>query len=417
MTIDEAVHRILRSHWILILSCVLLPMLVALGIAAVTPAQYEAVGRIQLGGDLAASNVQADASSERALGIATSPGVVRTALESAGLSEDPVKFANDHVDVRRVGVSPVVEIAVTDSSPTRAATMARSITSDVIEFSNAGARQPEVQKIASLDTAIKQLTTQRDALIPKLAKASQGEVLSIQARLDAMQATLTEYQQQRAQLELTAATRTNAVLLDKARTPTVPLPSDAVQRAALAGLLGLLAGLGLAAARESMRPTLHDPQAIGYALDAPVIGHIPGRDTTSPGMLAATDRVADRIALLGRPHSADKVMLVPVRAKDDVWVSVLGRMLGRRDEQNAHRLECAVLEAHWVDPGEHPVAVLLSPSRIRVRDLRPAEELLASVGWPLIGIVTYDPTRRSFTADVRHRLWSRARTPEPVAQS
>lgn len=395
MTIDEALHRVVRGHWLLILICVLLPVAGAAVLGIRTPDQYSAVGRVQLGSDLAASNVQADASSERALGIATSPGVVQHALEEAKLKENPITFARDHVKVKRVGVSPVIEISVTHTNAKQAATMATAITADVLQFANAGDRQSELERVATLDTSIAKLTKSRDALIPKLATASEGNVRKIQAEISAIQSTLAENQRQRSDLLVAAASRSSAVLLDAVRVPVVPMPSDTAQKTLLAGLLGLVGGFGLAALRETMRPTLHSPRAIGYAVDAPIIGHIGDRDTTTPASAAALARIADRVALLGRRHDTSQVLLIPVRDSDDVWANMVARELGKRgDKATAHRLDCAVMDGRWVEPGDSPAAVILAPHRMHARELRPAQELLDSVGWPILGVVTYVPGRR-----------------------
>jgi len=117
MTIDEAVHRVVRGHWLLIAICLLLPVAAVFYLGSKQPPMYEAVGRLQFGTALASSNVQADAASTRALGIVTSPGVVERALVDGGLDVDPVQFAIDHIDIRRIGVSPVIEVAVSPEEP------------------------------------------------------------------------------------------------------------------------------------------------------------------------------------------------------------------------------------------------------------------------------------------------------------
>lgn len=399
MTIDEALHRIVRGHWILILLCVYLPVAGAVAYVQRSPELYEAVGRVQLGSDLAASNVQADASSERALGIATSPGVVRRALDKAGVKADAGAFAKDHVDVRRVGVSPVIEIAVSDPSAERAATMARSITDDVLEFSNAGDRATESATLKALDDSITKLSKSRDDLIPRLATASPNNVLKLQAEINAIQSTLTEQQRQRSELALATVSRSSAVLLDAARAPTVPMPRKTAQIGVLAGLLGLLTGLGLAAARETIRPTLHTPRAISYAVNLPVVGHVPGRHTTTPAFVTATGKAADRIALIGLGHGATKTLLIPVRESDDVWARVIADVLSPHGGATNHRLPCVVVDGQWVDPGSSPAAVVLSPTRIKASELHHVQELLGALGWPVLGLLTYDPTRRSWRND------------------
>jgi capsular polysaccharide biosynthesis protein len=399
VTIDEALHRIVRGHWILILLSVYLPVALAVAYVERSPELYEAVGRVQLGSDLAASNVQADASSERALGIATSPGVVRRALDKAGVKADAGTFAKDHVDVRRVGVSPVIEIAISDPSPERAATMARSITDDVLEFSNAGDRATESATLKSLDDSITKLSKSRDDLIPKLATATPNNVIKLQAEINAVQSTLTEQQRQRSELALATVSRSSAVLLDAARAPTVPMPRKTAQIGVLAGLLGLLAGLGMAAARETVRPTLHSPRAISYAVNAPVLGHVPGRDTTAPSFVRATGKAADRIALIALGHGATKAMLIPVRESDDVWARMIAEVLSPQGPATAHRLPSVVVDGQWVDPGPSPAGVILSPTRIKASELQHVQELLGALGWPVLGLLTYEPTRRSWRKD------------------
>src|SRR5450631_559132 len=128
MTIDEAFHRVVRGHWLLIAICVVLPVAAVLYLGGKQPLTYEAVGRVEIGTTLASSNVEADALSNRALGIVTSPGVVQRALLTGSLKVDPVQFAIDHISIKRIGVSPVIEVVVTQSNPVRAAVIAASLT-------------------------------------------------------------------------------------------------------------------------------------------------------------------------------------------------------------------------------------------------------------------------------------------------
>jgi hypothetical protein len=114
---------------------------------------------------------------------------------------------------------------------------------------------------------------------------------------------------------------------------------------------------------------------------------------------------ADRIALLGQRYDAKRLFLLPVREADESWAGDLARCFGPEPSEHSHRLPCAVLGAGWVDPGASPVAVALVPKTVRERDLEPMSALLEGLGWPMLGVVTYDPARR--------RLWRRrpARAP------
>jgi capsular polysaccharide biosynthesis protein len=395
MTVDEALHRVVRGHWRLILICLVLPVVVMFYRGSTQPVMYEAVGRLQFGTTLASSNVEADAASTRALGIVTSPGVVQQALAEAHFPADPVQFALDHIDVRRVGVSPVIEVAVSQENPKRAALIATSLTNQLLKFSNSGDRQAEIDRVATLDSTIATLTKQRDALIPKLAQASPGEQLSLQAAISGIQTTLADDLRQRSDLIVAAASRSSTALLDAVRTPTVPLPRSTKQMSALAGLLGLIGGLGLAAVLETLRPTLRNAKAISYAVGAPVIGQLTFDDLESPRSAAAIKHIADRMALLGLRHRSSRAMLLSVRGTDQPLAGEIAEALrANGDAETSHRLQCATLNGHWIEPGDAPAIVIFSPAKIRARELRSVQELIDSVDWPVLGVVTYQRPRR-----------------------
>ncbi|WP_330476153.1 hypothetical protein [Terrabacter sp. C0L_2] len=396
MTIDEAVHRVIRGHWFLLLLCMALPVVGTLYIGSRTPELYEAVARVQMGREPAASNVQADATSERVLGIATSVSVVRAALDDAGLATEPVAFARDHVDVRRVGVSSVVEIAVTEESPPRAAKIAKSITSSVLQFSNLGDQQTVAEGRAQVNRKLADIRKQRGALVGKLGRAQPGDVLAIQAQLGALMTSQTEYERQLSELDIAELSRPKAVLLDPVRLPSTPVPTDTAQRAVLALFIGALLGLGLAAGRESMRPRLRSARAIAYALDAPHLGHLPRRQLSHERVRAAAGQVADRIALLGQRYDADRLFFALGRPADDAWARKLVGSLGPDATEHPHRLPSEVLGTGWVDMGDCPVAVALVPRNVLARDLEPVRAMVEGLGWPLLGVVTYETTRRRF---------------------
>ena len=411
MTIDEAFHRVVRGHWLLIAICIALPVAAVLYLGSKQSVMYEAVGRVEVGTTLASSNVQADALSNRALGIVTSPGVVQRALLSGGLNIDPVQFATDHISINRIGVSPIIEIAVTQGSPVRAARIAESLTKQLLDFANAGGRDVTTNRIEALGTTILTLTHQRDALIPRLSTASAGGVYSLQAQINAIQTSLADDMRQRSDLVVASATMSSTVLLDAVATPTVPVPQGTNQTAALAALLGLIGGLGLAALMETLRPTLRDPKAIADAMGAPRIGHVDITDVQDPPNPGAITPIADRMALLGLKHGSTRAMLLAVRQGDQARAGEMAEALGvTLKDEVSHRLQCAALNGHWQEPGEHPAIVIFSPAKVRARELRPVHELLESVEWPVLGVVTYGRPRWLKRRWQAHRLTLRGTT-------
>jgi hypothetical protein len=388
MTIDEAFGRVIRGHWLVILLCVLVPFGAAWYIGKSQPSSYEAVARIQMGSEAASSNVQADATSQRVLGIATSPGVVRQALDKGGLQTDVATFAANNIDVRRVGVSPVMEIAVTDTSPRRAAVIATSLTQDVIEFSNVGDQPAVVQRRTEVQHQLEALAKQREQLVKKMPNASPNGVLALQAQLTSLTTTQGELERQLSDLDLSTATTSRAVLLDPVREPTIPLPAHVYQRAVLVALLGVLFGVGLAAVLEAFRPRLPSPRAVARTLGVPHVGYLPRRDL-APSTLGAAGPIADRLALLGRRYDATQLLLVLVDAREEAWARSLAPLLGPHDGRSDHRLPVQVLGREWAEPGERPVLVVLSPDQVSSAAIERTRALVEALGWPVVGLVSY----------------------------
>lgn len=388
MTIDEAFGRVIRGHWLVILLCVLVPFGAAWYIGKNQPSSYEAVARIQMGSEAASSNVQADATSQRVLGIATSPGVVRQALDKGGLDTDVATFAANNIDVRRVGVSPVMEIAVTDTSPRRAAVIATSLTQDVIEFSNVGDQPAVAQRRVQVQRQLDALAKQRAALVKKMPDASPNGVLALQAQLTSLTTTQGELERQLSDLDLSTATTAGAVLLDPVREPTIPLPAHVYQRAVLIALLGALFGVGLAAVLEAFRPRLPSPRAIARTLGVPHVGYLPHRDL-APSTLGAAGPIADRLALLARRYDATQLLLVLVDPREEAWARSLAPRLGPQGGKSGHRLVVQVLGREWAEPGERPVLVVLSPDQVSSAAIERTRALTDALGWPVVGLVSY----------------------------
>src|SRR5690349_3736701 len=307
------------------------------------PDAYEAVARVQMGTELAASNVQADATSQRVLGIATSPGVVRAALDKARFRADANDFAAHHIDVRRVGVSPVMEIVVTDTNPARAATIARSITADVIKVSNVGDQPTSNQRRQGVQQQLNALARQRNRLAAKLNNVDPkgGAALSIQAQLTSLTTAQAELERQMSDLNLAAPSPSHAVLLDPVRVPSVALPRQDLQRAVLAALIGALVGGALAAGLEALRPRLRSGRSVARALEVPHVGHLPHLDLSRRTVTAAGP-VADRLALLARRYDASNVLAVLVKPRDEAAVKPVAALLGPDAENGQHRVPCSV---------------------------------------------------------------------------
>lgn len=386
MAIDEAVTRVVRGHWILLLS-----LIIALPVAGVLyerhqPREYSATSRIQVGTSLASSQVEADAASARALGLATTPGVVVRALTSAGLTTDPTQFAAQHISVGRIGVSPIVILTVTWTNAGKASQLATSLTQQVLAFSNDSGYDAEAQRIRALDDTIASLQSSRTALLPNLTNKNQAIV--VQARIGAIDTTLQDDLRQRSDLIVAAASRSSSVMVDP------PHVDPVVRSLAKSGILGLLAalvlGLGLAALLEWVRPRIRGAAAIAQSLGTTALGDLDARRRKQSWDEAARE-LAGRVQLLGRANRADRLLLMPIGSPDDLATGLVCAAIGRgnRKGKTAVRvLPSCLLEEYWHADHEHVGVVVLSPAVLTGSQLKQARIMLATLDLPVVGVVT-----------------------------
>jgi hypothetical protein len=385
MAIDEAVTRVVRGHWLLLLA-----LIIALPVAGILYAQHQpqafsATSRIQVGTSLASSQVEADAASARALGLATSPGVVLRALTSAGLTTDPTQFAAQHISVGRVGVSPIVTLTVTWTSAGKANQLATSLTQQVLAFSNDSGYDAEAQRIRALDDTIASLQSSRTALLPNLTEKSQ--VLVVQARIGAIDTTLQDDLRQRSDLIVAAASRSSSVMVDP---PHVDRIVRSLAKAAVLGLLAaLVLGLGLAAVLEWVRPRIRGTAAIAQSLGTTALGHLDGRRRKQPWE-ETVQELAGSVQLLGRAHRVRRLVLLPVVPPDDLVPGLVCAGIGRNPgKKSAPLLPCCLLEEFWHDDNEHVGVVVLSPAVLTGAQLKEARTMVTTLDLPVVGVITW----------------------------
>lgn len=385
MAIDEAFQRIVRQHWLLVIGPAIVFSLLGAAQAVDRPPQYAATSRVQVGTSLASSQVQADAASARALGLATSPGVVQRALTSAQVAADPTTFAAQNISVGRVGVSPIVTLTVTWKNRKQATDLAESITDQVLAFSNESGYHAETQRIQDLDTSIASLQKSRDDLVPRLQNPQKAIV--VQAQIGAIDTTLQDDLRQRSDLIVAAASRSSSVLIDAAH--TVPVSAGAIKSAALGLLAGLAIGLGLAALLETIRPRLKGAGLIARTLQTTVLGHLDGQRQRVPWHEAMRP-IIERVQLLGRACGATHLLLLPVDLDDEIGAGLVAEALGKVEPDGSGSvLSCCLPGEEWDLPGRTLAVVIFSPVVVTPSQLEVTRTLVATLGRPVIGVVTY----------------------------
>lgn len=440
MEIDEALERIFRRHWWLIVICLVVPMVIVFGITGGSSAKYVSQPRVLVSATTPTSAQQADALTSHARAIATSPTIVAAALKQAGSTEDATHFAQHNVSVSELGTSPIVALKVTASSPAQAQQIAAALAGELVGFINdvgqGGIPAALTQMQARITTTTNQLNALDNQLAANPASVSLiSQATSLRGLLDSM---VGDYDR----LLTQQATQSPARVVSAALVPTGAQPAGRAQEVILAGLLGLVVGLLLAALLESVRPTVNGTGRLARLLDAPQIGTLN----------AAPDDAADAAV-------ARQVRFAATRVGADtiVFVSVAGEVgrLARRIERHLLTSEPAVFadgnagvtdgtagsDGHLGQPDgstsdsgrvsvrtatmttngllagtqsglrvrtlaqlDPPAAgeldtprmgvLVLAPRSVRRRAVTKVSDLVATTGWPVLGVIEVPRARR-----------------------
>ena len=390
--------RVAAARALAVASSIVLCVLAALIYESHKPIVYEATARVAITQSEAKSNAEADAVTARAKALATSRTVVEQAVATVKVPRDADTVATNTAVVR-LGTSPIVEISVRDSDPSIAAALANGISDGVVRYLDESARGDTPALIARLSQQVDALNAQYLKLVRTLALPDQVSAL-VQQR-----STL---QQQLLSVEASDASRTRPAVVDKALVPLAPLPIPRTQEAALAGLLGLVIGIGLVAAAAALRPMASGPAALTQALGASHLGELKLETHKSH---AADEATVARIVARARRLDADTVMLVGARHKLDteplstaIGSIVTERMWHQKQHARTGQLSApepqveqslefvgsspdTVANSAWND--RQVIVIGVIPYVISRSSLRHIGELADSCGWPLAGFVTY----------------------------
>jgi len=421
MELDEAVRRVVRRH----LSVVLLTLLVALGLVVVVngerPATYEASATVAAAVEAPVTSVQAQAPVDRLRALAELPSLVGTALQRAGVDRDATHVAQHDVTVEGLGNSAMARLTVRDRSAVGAARVADSIAAEVVRTLDPRNDPALAERIGALVQEEKRLRTQR------LELATSGLPKDLQSRQqDSVSDGLRQREQERLRLLTAAFERPRATVVERSTVPVHPVPSSLHLDLLLGGLLGLLGGIALATLAEIIRPGVIGLRSIGAALSVPAIGMLRGRDRRATGTEDSTEGVARRLRLLAATRGAQTVVVVPVcpQGDHDALVTRLavavaddtpGMLLpvglagpldllrpdvvggiapGRTLPRTGAPLHICPVSALQPEMVEHAVAVAVSPTSVRQRDLERMLDICAASGIALVAVIGRPRRRR-----------------------
>jgi capsular polysaccharide biosynthesis protein len=424
LELNEVISRIVGRHWKLIGVLMVTGLLAGFALHLNDAPQYSATARLVLDTSDPASQSESGVIADTARAIASGPSLVRAALTEVGARRDATEVARRDIDVQALGSSGVVQLSVVDPDPKVAVALANALAKAVIKARLQVTAGQAASVVADLDRQASQLQRQIDKLDGKIdelsprasdpgGSAGRRELDRLLRQRDILVQRLAQIQTERGNVEGTRALRPKAAILDPASPPADEVPGRRLPDLVLGALLGLLVGVGIAAMLESLRPTLVGRTAIARGIEAPVLAELAGppehrahRHGWDPADVA---EAAMHVELVAVAAGVRQVQLMALDRQADIsnLVQVLGDSLKtatvqQADTPVARRRRPGSKPARDLDVpqnGDRRIGlVLVAPSVVKLADLDPVKEFLAISGWPLLGVIVYQPLRRKLGA-------------------
>ena len=180
--------------------------------------------------------------------------------------------------------SQVIEIAVTDTDPGRAQSVAQELAHQLVLRTPTSDNPETEQRLAFIQSQLDQLQTQIDETTSDIDNLqsqlgslnSAQEIGDTQARISALKGKRTEMQN--TYTNLLANTQRGAInsvtVIDEADLPTHPTDSNRLMAILLAGAVGCVLALGAAYLIEFLDDTVKTTEEVERLLDYPIIGYV-----------------------------------------------------------------------------------------------------------------------------------------------
>jgi capsular polysaccharide biosynthesis protein len=417
MELHELGDRLLRLHAKLIIAMILVGVLAGLGVSLRQQHQYRANALLVVGAQDPQNTAMAAALADTARGIATGPQLINKAISRTGVHRDEVKVVTT-INVQPVGSSGVLTLSVTDRDPQVAVKLANALAAGVvatraalIENGLAASMQGLDRQEASLNAQIEKLNAKIARLTPLATVGSLAatELSQLEARLASLQDQATQIATQRN--ALTAQQGPEARVLDKAVSAD-RIPGRGVLNVLLGGLLGLVLGIAIAAAREALQPSLVGAKAISRATGVPLLGEM----STAPDSwtLATLPDAGTYIELAADARHVQEVRfaaLDPGRRRNARMRMLEGPLHRLRFDQASPK-NLLVAAAHDSPADEAPSVgsmpavgpdggssprtglVVAIPGVLKLADVDALTNFVWISGWALLGVIVYTPSKK-----------------------
>ena len=254
--------RVLRRRWRVIALIPLLAIVVSLGLSLKAAKQYTATAKVyiaptnQVAGVIYPGSQVTPADPERDLNTEVSQitetpmaNLVRASLALSENSQDLLAQVSAQIE----GTTNIVDIAVTDGDPSRAATIANAFATQYVGFSLAFERRAYASSLAADQGKLAGLTA------AELAGATGQQLLKEEGALQGALAVLAS----------------NVTVTQNATTPTSPSSPKPLLDAIVAAVVGLLVGIVAAIVLELFDRSVRDEEDAAATARLPSLGVIP----------------------------------------------------------------------------------------------------------------------------------------------
>jgi capsular polysaccharide biosynthesis protein len=439
--IDEVAARLLRQYWVLLAVCIAVPLVAVSLITANQPNVYAASARIITGSTVPQTSAEADAVASQVEAIATGRSAVIKALDAAGAHRNLNDFTSNNIAVSGLGSSQVIDLTVTDRSPQVAQQVSRVLAVEAVRSINNVGQSGLRAALTANDQEIVRLSQQRAVKAKKAAAEPLNQEL--QSELAGMDQVIANFSGDRSRLLIQAGTLGLAGVIDEPALPPRPESKASVQKLALAGLLGLVAGILIVSVAEILRPTVPGARRVSRRLGVPTLGQL-GKEDLAGARTPVVGEMALRLRLVAAHADLRTIALVDVDGKRELGAVAAALMQSARLSAadgapdragldggtmgNQHwtaRAESAsggsrpgllvkprgaatgnatlhiypLGQMKWVAGTDHVGIVVLSGPVARVSRITALHDLSESSGWPIVGVIGV-PRRR-------HWWWTR----------
>jgi capsular polysaccharide biosynthesis protein len=423
MELNEAFRRILGQHWRLILVALVLGAGVAVAIHRDDADEYLATTRFVIDAEDPTSQTESAAVADTAKAIATSPAQVAHALKQIDAGgRDPAELGKEHISLRPLGTSGVLQISVVDRNAEVAAALADELARGVI------AKRLDIRR-GHLHDTVQRLETRIEQLTDRIAELRSAGGASL-AEADLLVQRRSILETQHLNLLATDALASRPSIVSSATVPREAESSGFLPDLVLGMLLGLIVGVGVAGLLETLWPTLSGGEAIARELQTPLLGALSGgpyqplvreeagrvatrlrlaakaagvrgvgllgvaEDLDAEGLAALLDAVPDPLpGELGADAPAGEGVLADAGAPTSTVVAPARRACRIR----AYDLDRATEATN----GNVSGLVLVSPAAVKKTDVAAVEHLLRVSPSPLLGLVTYAGSWRRLRSILR----------------